>query len=190
MSTGLKVFIGLVLFFMVVVVGPVMFVFSAKFTANEYETAIKFSDKEHQNVYSNMNKTMKASGLTVENYGDTTIKAIEASMKRYADKPELMAQFVVEKPTNVDSAVWTKFMDSYKQDTIAIQNAQTSRLSKSEAYETWLGSTLKGNVAGMIFNYPTPKIKETMDKVISTKSAQEVFKTSTDTDVDVFGESK
>jgi hypothetical protein len=190
MSTGMKIGLGFMFAFIMGTFGLVVMVISSKFTANEFETAIHYSYKDQQNIYSNMNKNMEAAGLTVENYGETAINAIKEKAKQYADKPELVAQFVSEKPQNIDSAIWMKFMDSYKQDSIAIQNAQTARLSKAEAYQTWLGSSAKGFIAGTVFNYPTPSIKEEMEKVVITSKTTKAFETGVDEDAKVFGGSK
>jgi uncharacterized pyridoxal phosphate-containing UPF0001 family protein len=132
-----------------------------------------------------MNKIMKASGLTVQNFGETKIKAIQAKVAQYADKPQMMMMWIKENPEQIDSKIWEKFMDLYEKDTVNIQNAQTSKLSKAQAYQTWLGSTGKGFIAGVVFNYPTAEVKKTMELVISTESTKEAWKTGNDTEVEV-----
>jgi hypothetical protein len=187
MSIATKLVLGFMILMIIGVVGIVSYVISAKFTANEFETSITYSDKDNQNIYSNMNKIMDASGLTVQNYGDTKIKAIQEEVKRYADKPALMAQFVKENPQQIDSKIWEKFMDMYEKNTVAIQNAQTSRLSKAQEYQTWLGSTGKGFIAGTVFNYPTPECKKTMERVIETKQTKDTWETGIDQTPRAFG---
>ena len=136
------------------IIGLVIFVVSAKFTANSFEKSIVYSFKDNENVYNTMNKIMKASGLTVENFGETKIKAIREEVMRYADKPQMMMQFVKENPQQIDSKIWEQFMSQYERNSVSIMNSQRLRFSKAQAYDEWLGSSVKGFIASNIFSYP------------------------------------
>jgi hypothetical protein len=179
-----KIIIGVVL----VVIFSVGFYFLAKYivtgTARGYEVDINKAYQVQESFHSNNGKIMEASGLTVKNYGDTIINAIKAKAEQYAGKPEMTAQFIQEKPNEIPSHIWEKFMDMYEKNTVEIRDKELARKSIEQSYENWLVKESGGRFASN-FNFPTPKIQKIMDTVISTSTSKKAFETGVDTEVKV-----
>lgn len=186
MSTGAKIALAVVGFFVIATVSIVGYVVSAKFTAEKHEQSIIYSSKEMQNVHSSVGKIVKTSGLTVKNFGETKIAAINAKIKQYADKPQMMMMWVKENPQNIDSRVWEKFQDSMEKQYTRFDSAQKDKISRSQAYSTFLTTTYKGAVASMVWSYPKESTKKLMDQVIQTEETKTTFETGIDKAVDVF----
>lgn len=184
----MKWFIGIVLTLFVVFGGLVGYVISAKFTAAGFENDITYSNKNLENVHSSVNKILQASGITVKNFGETKIKAIEAAVQRYADKPQLMMQWVQENPQQIDSKIWEKFQDQIEAQYTKFEMEQKTKISKSQAYQNYLDTTVKGFVSQVVWSYPKPETKKIMEQVISTEGSKTTFETGVDTTVDPFAE--
>ena len=90
----MKVLVGLLISFIVVLLLVAGWAISIKFQAQKFENNLGAVNQNLQNVYSSVDKILYNSGITVKNFGETKIKAIQESIKRYADKPELMMQWV------------------------------------------------------------------------------------------------
>jgi len=182
----MKWFIGTLIVIILGVAGVIGYVVSAKFIAATYENDITYSNKNLENVHSSVGKILQTSGITVKNFGETKIKAIEAAVQRYADKPQLMMQWVQENPQQIDSKVWEKFQDQVEVQYTKFEMEQTVKISKSQAYQNYLDTTVKGFVAQTVWSYPKPETKKIMDQVISTGESKTTFETGVDTSVDPF----
>ena len=101
----MKVLVGLLISFIVVLLLVAGWAISIKFQAQKFENNLGAVNQNLQNVYSSVDKILYNSGITVKNFGETKIKAIQESIKRYADKPELMMQWVQENPQQIDSSL-------------------------------------------------------------------------------------
>jgi len=184
----MKIFVAIMVSLLLVFGGIVGYVINAKFTAAEYENDIIYSNKNLENVHSSVNKILQASGITVKNFGETKIKAIEAAVQRYADKPQLMMQWVQENPQQIDSKVWEKFQDQIEVQYTKFEMEQKIKISKSQAYQNYLDTTVKGFVSGVVWSYPKPETKKIMEQVISAEGSKTTFETGVDTTVDPFAE--
>jgi primosomal protein N' len=186
MSTGTKVFLGIFIFLIISAISIVGYVVSAKFTAEKHEKGIIYSSKNMQNVHSSVRKIVKTSGLTVKNFGDTKIKAINAKIQQYADKPKMMMMWVKENPQQIDSKVWEKFQDQMEKQYTRFDTEQKMKIARSQAYDTYLSSSLKGFVASEFWSYPTMETKALMEQVIQTEETKDTFETGIDKAVEVF----
>jgi hypothetical protein len=159
---------------------------SAKFTAEKHEQGIVYADKNMQNVHSAVQKIVKTSGLTVKNFGETKMAAINAKIKQYADKPQMMMMWIKENPQNIDSRIWEKFQTQMEVQYTKFENEQKSKISKSQAYDTYLNSTYKGMVSTMVWSYPKEKTRAIMEQVIKTAETADTWTTGIDKAVEVF----
>lgn len=182
--------IGILLGSVLVVGSMVGYGISAKFTAASYENDITYSNKNLENVHSSVGKILQTSGITVKNFGETKVKVIEARIKMYADKPQMMMMWIKENPENIDSKLWEKFQDQVEVQYTKFEMEQKSKISKSQAYQNYLDTTVKGFVSQTVWNYPKPETKKIMDRVISTGTSKTTFETGVDTSVDPFGDAK
>lgn len=183
MSKGtLGVIIGVVL----LTISSIGYVISAKFTAAEFENDVVYSNKNLENVHSSVNKILQTSGITVKNFGETKIKVIEARIKMYADKPQMMMMWIKENPENIDSKLWENFQKQAEVLYTKFEMEQKYKISKSQAYQNYLDTTAKGFVSQVVWNYPKPETKKIMGQVISTDSTKTTFETGVDTAVDPF----
>lgn len=180
--------LGTLIALVITVVSAIGYVVSAKFTSASYENDIVYSNKNLENIHSSVGKILKTSGITVKNFGDTKIKAIEASVAKYADKPQLMMMWVKENPQNIDSKVWEKFQDQVEVQYTKFEIEQKSKISKSQAYQNYLDTTVKGFVSQVVWDYPKESTKKIMEQVISTEDSKETFETGVDATVDPFKE--
>jgi hypothetical protein len=185
MSAG-KIALAVVLSLIVVVGISIAWVVGIKFEAGRFENQITASNQNLQNVHSSVNKILKSSGITVKNFGETKIKAIEAAVQRYADKPQLMMQWVQENPQQIDSKIWEKFQDQIEVQYTKFEMEQKDKISKSQAYKDFLDNSVRGQVAQMVWSYPKPETQKIMDQVIMTGETKGTFETGIDESVDPF----
>ena len=186
----MKWFVGIMLGLFVLIGGIVGYVVSAKFTAATYENDITYSNKNLENVHSSVNKILETSGITVKNFGETKIKVIQERIKMYADKPQMLMMWIKENPENIDSKMWEKFQDQVEAQYTKFEMEQKAKISKSQAYQNYLDTTVKGMVSKVVWSYPKPETQKIMDQVISTQGSKTTFETGVDTPVDPFSEKK
>lgn len=186
MSAGAKIGLAIGGFFLIAIISIVGYVISAKFTAEKHEKGVIYASKNMQNIHSSVGKIVKTSGLTVKNFGETKMKAIETAIGRYADKPNLMMMWIKENPQQIDSKIWEKFQDQMEKQYTRFDNEQTSKISKAQAYDTFLNTTYKGMVATVVWSYPKAETKKLMDQVIQTGETKTTFETGIDHAVEVF----
>lgn len=184
MSAGAKVAIGISVGFVTLLIVIGAYFFTARYTANSFEQGIIFQGKNMQNIHSQAQKIVKTSGLTVKNFSETKIKAINAKVAQYADKPQMMMMWIKENPQQIESKIWEKFSDQMEKQYTYVANEQKMIFSKSQAYKEWL-FTLHGTASGA-FNYPSKEVVALMDRVIQTQETKETFETGIDKAVEVF----
>lgn len=190
MSTGSKIALGVVLTTITVLIITISLLVSIKFKAGTFENEINASNQNLQNIHSSVNKILTSSGITVKNFGETKIQAIKESIARYADKPQLMMQWVQENPQQIDSKLWENFQKQIEVQYTKFEMAQTLKISKSQEYKNFLDNTVKGNIAQFVWNYPTEPIKKIMEQIIMTEESKETFETGIDKAVNVLDTKK
>lgn len=186
MSTGLKIAIGAFISFIIVVGLSIAWLFSVKFEAGRMDNEIVASNQNLENVHSSVQKILQTSGITVKNFGEVKVKAIEAAVARYADKPQLMMQWVQENPQQIPDNLWSKFQDQVERQYQKFETEQKFKISKSQAYKDYLQNTVRGNVAQYVWSYPRPETAKIMDQVIKTEETATTFKTGIDKPVNPF----
>ena len=176
----MKVLVGLSISFLVVLLLTTGWVISIKFQAQKFENNLGAVNQNLQNVYSSVDKILYNSGITVKNFGETKIKAIQESIKRYADKPELMMQWVQENPQQIDSRLWENFQKQIEVQYTKFELEQKFKISVSQEYKDFLETTVRGHVAQIVWSYPTTETVKIMKQVIQTDSTKEAFETGVD----------
>ncbi len=180
MSTGIKVVIGSLLSFTLVIGLSIVWLINIKFQAEKFENQLEASYQNMQNVYSSVDKILLNSGITVKNFGETKIKAIQESVKKYADKPELMMQWVQENPQQIDSKLWENFQKQIEVQYTKFEMEQKSKISMSQAYKDFLETTLRGQIAQIVWSFPSKETVKIIEQVIQTDVTKESFETGID----------
>lgn len=181
-----KIIIGLMVGFIIAIGLTVGWLISIKFQAGTFENKIIATNDNLKNVHSSVNKILTSSGITVKNFGETKIKAIKESIARYADKPQLMMQFVQENPQQIDSRLWENFQKQIEVQYTKFEMEQKYKISVVQEYKNFLDNTVRGNVAGVVWSYPRAETVNIMKQVIITEDSKETFETGIDKAVDVF----
>ena len=185
MQKGTKIIIGLMIGFILTIGLTIGWIVSIKFQAGTFENQITATNQNLQNVHSSVNKILTSSGITVKNFGETKIKAIKESIARYADKPQLMMQFVQENPQQIDSKLWENFQKQIEVQYTKFEMEQKLKISKSQEYKNFLDNTVRGNVANVVWSYPRAETLAIMNQVIITEDSKETFETGIDKPINV-----
>ena len=185
MSKGTKIILGLFIGFIVTIALSIAWLVSVKFQAGTYENGITATNQNLQNVHSSVNKILTSSGITVKNFGETKIKAIQASIAKYADKPQLMMMWIKENDQQIDSKLWENFQKQIEVQYTKFEMEQKSKISKSQEYQNFLDNTVRGNVAQIVWSYPRPETVAIMKQVIITEDSKETFESGIDKPIDV-----
>lgn len=180
MSAGLKIFISFSVGIVVVLGITISWLFSIKFQATKFENQLDASYKSMQNVYSSVDKILLNSGITVKNFGETKLKAIKIAIERYSDKPDLMMQWVQENPQQIDSKIWENFQSQIEVQYTKFEMEQKAKISISQAYKDFLEASIRGNVARIVWSYPSRDIVSIMEQIIQTDTTKDTFKTGID----------
>ena len=190
MAKSTKIILGLFLGFILTIGLTIGWIVSIKFQAGTFENTIVASNQNLQNVHSSVNKILTSSGITVKNFGETKIKAIQASIAKYADKPQLMMMWIKENDQQIDSKLWENFQKQIEVQYTKFEMAQTNKISKVQEYRNFLDNTVRGNVAQLVWSYPRAETLAIMNQVIMTGDSKETFETGIDKAVDVFSDKK
>ena len=185
MAKSTKIILGLFISFIVVIGLSIAWLVSIKFQAGTFENQITATNQNLQNVHSSVNKILTSSGITVKNFGETKIKAIKESIARYADKTQLMMQFVQENPQQIDSKLWENFQKQIEVQYTKFEMEQKLKISKSQEYKNFLDNTVRGNVANVVWSYPRAETLAIMNQVIITEDSKETFETGIDKPINV-----
>ena len=190
MAKSTKIILGLFIGFIVAIGLSIAFLVSVKFQAGTFENQITATNDNLKNVHSSVNKILTSSGITVKNFGETKIQAIKESIARYADKPQLMLQFVQENPQQIDSKLWENFQKQIEVQYTKFELEQKFKISKTQEYKNFLDNTVRGNIAQVVWSYPRAETIAIMKQVIVTEDTAETFETGVDKAVDVLGNKK
>jgi len=186
MSTGLKVTIGVVLSFMLLIGGTVGYIFSAKFTGETYEQSVLAQDESMQNTWGMMEGLLKMQGFTVKNYGETFIKSLKANAERYQNDKNAMMKWVQEAKSQMSDKAHLQLMKTIEKVYAKKEARQKSKISVVQEYRTWRKASLKGTIGVAIFNFPSEKVKKIENRIISTKGTKKTWETGEDEVSDPF----
>ena len=168
---------------LVLIVISVGSIFSAKFTAHDFETSVKSSTKNMENIWGQMARQLKLAGFATKDYGDTFIKVVEAQASRYKNNPQAMMLWVKEQGGQMSPVMHEKFVDIVERSIARKAAVQTTKISISDQYEKFLGNSVKGMIASTIWSYPTAEVKKMMETVVSDKDTKESIKTGIEKEV-------
>lgn len=181
MSKTIKIILGVIIGFTILIGLSISVLVSIKFQAQSFENQLHSTHQNLQNVYSSVDKILLNSGITVKNFGETKIKAIQESVRKYADKPELISAWVQENPQQIDSKLWENFQKQIEVQYTKFEMEQKAKISQSQAYNDFLKTTLRGQVAQIVWSYPTAGVTKIMEQVIQTDVTKQSFETGIDT---------
>ena len=187
MTKSTKIILGLFLGFILTIGLTISWLISIKFESGNFENHILSNNQSLQNIHSSVNKILTSSGITVKNFGETKIKAIQESMKRYENNPQMILQMINENPQQIDSKLWENFQKQIEVQYTKFEMSQTLKISKTQEYKNFLDNTVRGNVAQLVWSYPRAETLAIMNQVIMTGDSKETFSTGIDKAVDVFG---
>lgn len=185
MQKSTKIIIGLMIGFIITIGLTIGWLVSIKFQAGAFENQITASNQNLQNIHSSVNKILTSSGITVKNFGETKIKAIQEGIKRYENNPQLLMQFVQENPQQIDSKLWENFQKQIEVQYTKFEMEQKLKISRSQEYKNFLDNTVRGNVANIVWSYPRAETLAIMNQVIMTGDSKETFETGIDKPIDV-----
>lgn len=163
------------------IIAVIIYLVTGVFQARKFENGIFAQKESMQNTWAMMSERLKMEGFTVKNYPKSFIDAIEANAKRYANDKNAMMKWVTESKSQLSDKAYLKFMDTISKVYAAKESKQLNKISFTQLYRDWLGTTLHGNVTGAVFSFPTEKALKIMDTVIVNKETQETFETGIET---------
>lgn len=177
MSSGTKIFIAMILIFMVMIGGIIGYIFNAKFTANNFESSIKAQFQSMENTWGQMEQELSMAGFATKDYGDKFISVVKAQAERYAEDKNTMMKWVQEAGSQMSPDMHKKFVDIVEKSFAKKEMKQDSKIAVVEQYNKFLGGSFKGMIAGGIFNYPSIETKKIMDTIVSTQNAKNAMST-------------
>lgn len=180
MSLGIKLFLASFIVMFITLIFLVIFAITVKFQAEKIENQLEASYQNMQNVYSSVEKILISSGITVKNFGETKINAIKEYVKQHANNPELMMKWVQENPQQIDSKIWENFQKQIEIQYTKFEMEQKNKISISQAYKDFLETSIKGQVAQIIWSFPSKEAQKMMEQVIQTENTKDVFSTGID----------
>lgn len=186
MSNGAKITLGVVLFFLVLIGGTVGYVMSSKFTANKFENSLFAENENMRNVHSSGQNSLKMQSFAVKNYTKADLEKVEALVKKFDGKPNLLMMAVKENNQGLSPELHKEFMDAIQKYYVKWEVVQKSKISVTQEYRNYLNTTMKGSLASGMFNYPTKKANDIMEQVISSKETEKAFATGVDVATDLF----
>jgi hypothetical protein len=183
MSSGMKIGLGIFLVLFIVIGGSIGYIFSAKFTANNYEASIKSQFNSMENTWGQMEQQLQMAGFATKDYGDKFIATVKAQAERYANDKNTMMKWVQEAGSQMSPTMHTKFVDIVEKSFAKKEMKQDSKIAVVEQYEKFLGGGFKGMIATGVWNYPTAKTQKMMDTIVSTKGAKTAMETGVEAEV-------
>jgi len=172
LSNTVKFFIGLGVVFLLG-----FYVLGAKFSAETYEASITAQDETMQNTWGMSEQELSMGGFTVQNYGETFIKTLQANAERYKNDQGAMMKWVQESSSQMSPELHLKFMDSITKVYAKREAKQNSKISVAQEYRTWLNASIKGSIAKYVLSYPSDKALKIMDRIISTSNTKKTWET-------------
>jgi len=183
MSNGIKVGLGIALMLVVLIGGSISYVFSAKFTANNFEASIKAQSQSMENTWGQMEQQLQMAGFATKDYGDKFIATVKAQAERYANDKNTMMKWVQESASQMSPAMHQKFVTIVEKSFAKKEMKQDSKIAVVEQYNKFLGGGFKGMIATSMWNYPTAETKKIMVTIVSTKGAKTAISTGIEADV-------
>lgn len=173
--------IGVVLF-----IGSGAYIMGAKFAAATFETSILAQNENMKNVHSAGNNSLKMQSFALKNYSELDLKKVDALVKKYDGKPQLLMMAVRENTQGLNPQLHRDFMDAIQKYYAKWEVAQKTKISVTQEYRTYLDASIKGSIASGVFNYPTEKISKIMDEIIMSDETKTTFETGRDNVSDPF----
>jgi len=176
MGTSTKVLLGVFISFFMVIILTIMFVLSAKFTAEEHENGIEAIYSDMQNVYANaVVQTLKTKAQVVGQYKGDLLEVVKANMERYKNDQNLIFKSIAEQAgLTIDASVYKELQTSIGIAYSKFESSQRDKIDRVRVYKNFLNASIKGMIA-KFFGYPSEKAKEVMDKLITNTTTSKTF---------------
>lgn len=187
MSNFTKILLASVAGFMfLIVAGFVMAYFSAKFTAEGFESSLVANEQKMQSMNGTMHNRLAMNGFTVEKYGKDFIASVTANAERYKNDQGTMMKWVQEAASaQLSPDVYKQFMNAIDSAYMDFEAAQTQKISVAQEYDKFLDASFMGMLAKWQ-GYPTTEGARIMKLVISTSQTKKAWQTGTDDAVNPF----
>lgn len=184
MSSTVKIVIGIVLSFMLLIGGTAGYVVSAKFAGETFEVGILAQDESMQNTWAAVGKELKMAGFTVKSGDKFSIDKIKAQAERYKNDSGTMMKWIQEAQPGATEQTRVKFMNIITKGYAREEAKQLSKISYVQEYRTWRKASMKGSIAVAIFSFPSPEVKKIEDRIITTKEVKKTWISGEHTAVD------
>jgi hypothetical protein len=189
---NLKVIVVSSIIFIILLFG-LMIVGSAVSNYNSFvklEEQVEAIHKDMENAHGSIYNQIKSQGLTVQNYGDTVIKAINVAISgRYGEGGVKSAwTWIQEKNPEIDPSLYKSLMQVIEAGYNKFENIQRNKIDVVRTYNTKL-RTFPDNIWANIFGFPKCNLKD-LEEVISTESSKEMMETKKMDTINPFGEEK
>ena len=183
-SVGVYFMIGM--FIMMCVIGGIVAMQAVSFHDNsiQAEIAIKAKDKSNSAEFDTHFTTVKEMMQVTDAYASDFKKTYTEIMEgRYADKPQVMMNWIKEQNPNLDSKMYEKVQNQILIGRKDFKNAQQELVDQVRAYESTLNvvsGKLMNTVVGMAsekfpridLEHYTPVISENTAKAFETRRAE------------------
>ena len=154
------------------------------------EEQVEAIHKDMENAHGSIHNQIKSQGLTVQNYGDTVIKAINMAISgRYGEGGVKSAwTWIQEKNPEIDPSLHKSLMQVIEAGYNKFENIQRNKIDVLRTYKTKM-RTFPDNIWAGIFGFPKSNLKD-LEEVISTESSKEMMDTKKMKTINPFGEDK
>jgi hypothetical protein len=168
------------------VVIAIIYLVSTYNTAARMENGVVAVHEDMKNVHASIFNTMKSQGLSIEKYGDTVIKALDAAMNgRYgADGVKGAMVWIQEQNPTIDASLYSKLQTVIESGYTRFEATQRSKIDRLRVYDNFIDTNPGGAVA-KAFGYPK-KVTADMRQTISTAETKEMMATKEMKTIDPF----
>lgn len=173
-------------FIAALVISVIVFAVNTYNTATREENGIVAVHEDMKNVHASIFNTMKSQGLSIEKYGETVIKALDAAMgKRYGNDGVRGAMvWIKEQNPTIDSSLYAKLQTVIEAGYTRFESTQRTKIDRIRVYDNLLDSFFQGTIA-RLFGFPK-KVTADMRTTISTAETKTTFETKEMKTIDPF----
>lgn len=187
MSNTLKVVLGVVGIFVVLVGLLVGFVISAKFESSRYENQIEAIYSDMQNTYANsVVQVLNTKSDVVKQYKGDFTEVVKANMERYKNDQNVMFKAIAEQAgLKLDVDLYKDLSKSIDIAYTKFESSQRMKIDVVRVYKNFLDASVKGFVAKML-GFPSRDIEDKMKKLIVNKNTTSTFETGNMEQLELF----
>lgn len=185
MSTGLKVFLGIIVVAILASFGACGKIYITVKTARGHEIYIKNAVKADELSHSKMTTTLMEVSQVPKMMKDDLKEVVRATMEgRYGDDgSNAMFQWIKEQNPSVDSSLYTKIQQLVEANRTDFMVSQKTRLDKIQQYESMLADPFDEMILSFL-GYPRIDLEE-YKNLATTQKSKDVIETGVDEVIDL-----